>query len=487
MSVPAVESLGRVHFVGAGGAGMSGIARIMLARGVRVSGSDAKQSRELEALRVLGADVHVGHQAEQVEGADTVVVSTAIRATNPEVVRAHELGLRVLRRAEALAAVMADRRAIAVAGTHGKTTTTSLLTVALQHCGADPSFAIGGNLADSGVNAHNGSGELFVAEADESDGSFLLLHPFAAVVTNVEPDHLDHYGTTAAVEEAFAEFAGTLDPEGFLVTCADDPGAVRLATAARALGRTVTTYGESPDADFRVEGLRLAGTGSAFDVVAHGQALGPVTLRIPGRYNALNATAALAAGIGLGLPEAVLREGLGGFTGTRRRFDLKGTVRGIRVFDDYAHHPTELTAVLRAAREVAGPGRVVVAFQPHRYTRTAAFRAEFGRALALADEVVVLEVYAAGEDPIPGASGASIAAAVPLPAEQVLFEPSWSAVPGRLADRARPGDVVLTLGAGDVTMIGPETVALLAERALAGDGTTDGSSKQGSGDEQQHP
>ena len=464
MTLVPVSALGRVHFVGAGGAGMSGIARILLARGVTVSGSDAKQSRELEALRVLGADVHVGHLAEQVAAADTVVVSSAIRDTNPEVVEAYARGLRVLRRAEALASVMADRRGVAVAGTHGKTTTTSLLTVALQHAGADPSFAIGGSLSDSGVNAHNGSGELFVAEADESDGSFLLLAPYAGIVTNVEPDHLDYYGTVDAVEAAFAAFAATIDPAGFLVACADDPGASRLAVTARGSGLRVTTYGEAADADVRVERLRLLGTGSAFEVVARGRRLGPVELRIPGRYNALNAAAALAAGLDLGMPEAVLRAGLGGFTGTRRRFDLKGTAAGVRVFDDYAHHPTELSAVLRAAREVAGRGRVVVAFQPHRYSRTAAFRREFGQALALADHVVVLEVYAAGEDPIPGASGASIAAAVPMPAEQVVFEPSWSAVAGRLAAEAQPGDIVLTLGAGDVTMIGPETLALLKDK-----------------------
>ena len=464
MTLVPVSALGRVHFVGAGGAGMSGIARILLARGVTVSGSDAKQSRELEALRVLGADVHVGHLAEQVAAADTVVVSSAIRDTNPEVVEAYARGLRVLRRAEALASVMADRRGVAVAGTHGKTTTTSLLTVALQHAGADPSFAIGGSLSDSGVNAHNGSGELFVAEADESDGSFLLLAPYAGIVTNVEPDHLDYYGTVDAVEAAFAAFAATIDPAGFLVACADDPGASRLAVTARGSGLRVTTYGEAVDADVRVERLRLLGTGSAFEVVARGRRLGPVELRIPGRYNALNAAAALAAGLDLGMPEAVLRAGLGGFTGTRRRFDLKGTAAGVRVFDDYAHHPTELSAVLRAAREVAGRGRVVVAFQPHRYSRTAAFRREFGQALALADHVVVLEVYAAGEDPIPGASGASIAAAVPMLAEQVVFEPSWSAVAGRLAAEAQPGDIVLTLGAGDVTMIGPETLALLKDK-----------------------
>jgi UDP-N-acetylmuramate--alanine ligase len=462
-SVPAVGDLGRVHFIGVGGAGMSGIARILLARGVRVSGSDAKDSRELASLSVLGADVHVGHRAEQVEGADTVVFSTAIRDRNPELVRARELGLRVLRRAEALAAVMADRRSVAVAGTHGKTTTTSLLTVAAQHAGADPSFAIGGSLSGSGVNAHNGSGDLFIAEADESDGSFLLLHPFAAVVTNVEADHLDHYGTEEAVEQAFAAFATTLDPAGFLVTCADDPGAARLAETARAAGTDVRTYGTSEDADVRIDALRIRGLGSTFEVVARGRRLGPVELAVPGAHNARNATAALTAGLGLGLPEKVLREGLGGFTGTRRRFELKGTAGGVRVFDDYAHHPTEITAVLTAAREVVGGGRLVVAFQPHRYSRTAAFRQAFGAALGAADEVVVLEVYAAGEDPIPGASGAGVAAAVPLPPAQVLFEPSWSKVAARLVERARPGDVVLTLGAGDVTMIGPETVALLSE------------------------
>jgi UDP-N-acetylmuramate--alanine ligase len=463
VTTPSVASLGRVHFVGVGGAGMSGIARILLARGLQVSGSDAKDSRELAALRVLGADVHVGHRAEHVASADTVVVSTAIREDNVELVQARRLGLPVLRRAEALAAVMADRKGVAVAGTHGKTTTTSLLTVALQHCGADPSFAIGGSLNDSGVNAHNGSGRLFVAEADESDGSFLLLSPFAAIVTNIEADHLDYYVTAAAVADAFDAFADTVEPGGFVVACADDPGATRMAAAAGSRGVSVRTYGESAAADVRIERLRLVGTRSEFQVVAHGRRLGQVELRIPGRHNALNATAALTAGLGLGLPEGALRDGLAGFTGTRRRFELKGAARGVRVFDDYAHHPTEIIAVLRAAREVAAGGRVVVAFQPHRYSRTAAFRREFGEALALADEVVVLEVYAAGEDPVPGASGAGVAAAVTLPPDRVLFEPSWSAVPARLAERARSGDVVLTLGAGDVTMLGPETLALLRE------------------------
>lgn len=463
MTIPA-EELGRVHFVGIGGAGMSGIARIMLARGLSVSGSDAKDSVTLAALRALGATVHVGHAGEHVAGADTVVVSTAIRAGNPELVEAHRRGLRVVHRAGALASVMAGRRAVAVAGTHGKTTTTSLLTVAIQHCGADPSFAIGGNLNESGANAHNGSGDVFVAEADESDGSFLEYAPHAAIVTNVEPDHLDHYGTPEAVASAFDAFVEQIEPGGFLVTCADDAGAVLLAEHARARGVDVRTYGEDADADLRIVDLVTKGLGSSFEPVARGRRLGRVDLRLPGRHNALNATAALAVGIALGFPVDRLRDGLASFTGTRRRFEHKGTVAGVRVYDSYAHHPTELAADLEAAREVADGGRVVAVFQPHLFSRTQFFAAGFGRSLGLADEVVVMDVYAAREDPVPGVTGALVAAAVPLPPQHVVFEPSWSAVAGHLAGRAKPGDVVITCGAGDVTMIGPEVLGLLGEQ-----------------------
>jgi len=356
---------------------------------------------------------------------------------------------------------MAGRRGIAVAGTHGKTTTTSLLTVALQQCGADPSFAIGGDLNESGANAHDGSGDLFVAEADESDGSFLLLSPYAAIVTNVEADHLDHYTDAAAVAAAFDAFVARIAPDGFLVACADDPGAARLAAAARSAGLDVRTYGAAEGVDFRVGRVELAGVGSTFEVFDAGGRISSLDLRIPGRHNVLNATAALAVGLGLGFDFAALRAGLARFTGTRRRFEPKGEAGLVRVFDDYAHHPTEIRATLAAAREVAGDGRLVVAFQPHRFSRTAAFAAEFGSALGLADHVVVMEVYSAGEDPIPGVTGAAIAAAVPLPADRVIFEPSWSAVAGHLASRVAPGDVVLTLGAGDVTMIGAEVLRLL--------------------------
>ena len=464
----AAADLGRVHFIGIGGGGMSGIARIMRSRGVSVSGSDAKDSRVLAALRVLGASVYVGHDAAHLAHlgpGDTVVVSTAIRADNPELVEARARGLRILPRAAALAAVMAGRRGIAVAGTHGKTTTTSMLARAFQYCGADPSFAIGADLNEPGSNAHDGAGELFVAEADESDESFLLLSPYAAIVTNIEADHLNHYAGLDQIHEAFEKFAGRLADGGFLVTCADDGGARRLAAAARSAGIDVRTYGEAADADVRLEAVSVAGGGSSFRVVAGGRRLGEVTLRVPGRHNALNATGAVAVGLGFDAPFTEFRAGLASFTGARRRFEPKGAVAGIRVFDDYAHHPTEITAVLRAARDVAGAGRVIVAFQAHHYYRTADFCAEFGEALGLADEVVVMEVYAPGETLIPAGTGTALAAAVTLPPERVVFEPSWSAVPAHLALRARPGDIILTIGAGgDVAMLAPEVIEALRSR-----------------------
>jgi UDP-N-acetylmuramate--alanine ligase len=463
--VPTLEELGAVHFVGIGGAGMSGIARILLARGVPVSGSDRRDTPTLLALRALGARVQLGHDPAHLGEADTVVVSTAIREDNPELAAARARGLRVLPRAVALAAVMAGKRSVAVAGTHGKTSTTSMLTVAVQACGADPSFAIGGDLNESGSNAHAGRGDVFVAEADESDRSFLLLAPYGAIVTNVEADHLDNYGDLAAVEAAFDRFLGTVEPAGFVVLCADDPGAARLRgvpTPAR-----VRTYGTAEDADLRLLDIEVGADTTAWTAVLDGEVLGRVQIRVPGEHMARNSAAALLAGLELGLPAEGLITGLGRFGGVHRRFELKGAVHGVRVYDDYAHHPTEVAAQLRAARAVADGGRVVVAFQPHLYSRTREFAAGFGEALGLADEVVVMDVYGAREDPVPGITGAMVADAVPLPAEQVLFEPSWSAAAPALAERARPGDLVITMGAGNVSMVGPEVLEAL--RARAGD------------------
>ena len=464
----APDELGAVHFVGIGGAGMSGIARILLARGVAVSGSDAKDSRALTALRALGATVHVGHDAANVRDADTVVVSTAIRSDNPEVVAARDRGLRVLPRAAALASVMTGCTAVAVAGTHGKTTTTSMLTVVLQQAGVDPSYAIGGDLNEPGSNAHHGTGPLFVAEADESDGSFLRLAPHLAVVTNVEADHLDHYGDQAAYAQAFTDFVGRIDADGTLVACADDPGAVAVMQAARERGLQVISYGADDGADVRVADVRFADGGSTFEVIASGRRLGEVTMVVPGMHYVLDAAAAIAAALELGVGFDAARQGLGGFRGARRRFEPKGEADGVRVFDSYAHHPTEIAADLRAARDIVGEGRVVVAFQPHLYSRTQAFADQIGAALGLADQVVVMDVYAAREDPVPGVTGAVVAAAVPLPPDQVVYEPSWSAVAGRLAERVNAGDVLLTMGAGDVTMIGPEVLEVLGQRVSGG-------------------
>ncbi|MFC5993366.1 UDP-N-acetylmuramate--L-alanine ligase [Pseudonocardia hispaniensis] len=468
----AVTSLGeRVHLIGIGGAGMSGIARILLARGVAVSGSDARDSRTVLALRALGARVEVGHDAAHLDllgGPPTVVVSTAIRPANPELAAARERGLTVVHRAQALAALTVGYRVAAVTGTHGKTSTSSMLTVALQHCGRDPSFAIGGDLTASGAGAHHGAGDVFVVEADESDGSFTAFAPQVAVVTNVELDHLDQHGDEATYRRVFEAFVDRITPGGSLIGCADDPGAEALCRYAEQRGLRVRRYGRgaagADDAvllDYRPEGA------GALVRARHRDVELAVHLAVPGEHMAFNAFGAFLAGVELGAPVDCLLAGLAAFDGVRRRFEYKGRAAGVAVYDDYAHHPTEVVATLRAAREVAGPagGRVVVAFQPHLYSRTRAFAAEFGAALALADEVVVLEVYGAREEPEPGVTGALVADAVRLPAGQVHFEPSWSRVPVVLAGMVRAGDLVITMGAGDVTLLGPEVLLEVERRA----------------------
>jgi UDP-N-acetylmuramate--alanine ligase len=462
--------LGRVHFAGIGGAGMSGIARIMLARGTGVSGSDSAASGVLEDLAGLGAKIHVGHGADNLGDADTLVVSSAIRADNPELVEARRRGLRVLHRSGALAALMFDRRVIAVTGTHGKTSTTSMIATVLLETGANPGYVIGGVLASSGTGAADGRGPDFVAEADESDGSFLNYAPDVAVITNVEVDHLDNYGTAEAYREYFRKFAGRVKPDGLVVACADDQGARELAEHARALGRRVRTYGESPDADYRVTDIAGRGMKTAFTVTASaGNARTGVSVGVPGRHNALNAAAAFVAVVELGTAPPVAATALARYRGAARRMEPKGEAAGVRVLDSYAHHPTEIATDLRAARELAAgdgdassagtaPGRVIAVFQPHLYSRTRVFAADFGAALGLADEAVVLDVYAAREDPEPGVTGALVADAAP----NARYVPVWGDVPGVVKSIAAVGDVVLTMGAGDVTRLGPLILAELA-------------------------
>ncbi|NUT48367.1 MAG: UDP-N-acetylmuramate--L-alanine ligase [Saccharothrix sp.] len=464
------DVLGRVHLVGIGGAGMSGIARILLARGAQVSGSDAKDSRTVLALRAQGAVIAVGHDGanlDQLDGGPTaVVVSTAIREDNPELVAARERGVVVLRRAEALAALMLDHRVACVAGTHGKTSTTSMLTVALQHCRMDPSFAIGGDLNESGANAHQGAGGVFVAEADESDGSFLFFSPSVAVVTNVEADHLDHHGTVEAYVAVFDSFLERIRPDGVLVACADDPGSAALAERAAKLGIRVRPYGRTATGpgSARLVDYRPADSGGVARVELDGpdgvEAL-DVRVAVPGEHMASNAIAALVAALELGADREGVLSGLAAFGGVRRRFEFKGQAGGVRVYDDYAHHPTEVAAQIAAARPVAGDGKLVVVFQPHLYSRTRLFAEDFAAALGTADAVVVLDVYGAREEPEPGVTGALISGLVPLPVGKVVYEPSFDRVPALVASMAGEGDLVVTMGAGDVTMLGPEIVGEL--------------------------
>jgi len=460
--------LARVHLVGIGGAGMSGIARILLARGGQVSGSDAKSSRGVLALRARGAQVRVGHDASALDllpGGPTSVVTTvsAIPATNPELVEARHRGVPVTTRPAVLATLMEGSRTVLVAGTHGKTSTTSMLVVALQRAGKDPSFAIGGELNESGANAHQGSGNVFVAEADESDGSLLLYHPDVVVVTNVDADHLDFFGSVEAYVAVFDSFLDRITPGGVLVACTDDLGSAALADRAEAAGLRVLRYGRAAGADARLLRWSPADSGGVSEVRLAGErSARTLRLAVPGEHMALNSLGALLAALQAGAGLEPVLAGLGSFGGVHRRFQLTGKAAGVRVFDDYAHHPTEVRANLVAARAVAGAGRVIVVFQPHLYSRTLSFAAEFGSALSLADEVVVLDVYAAREDPIAGVSGALVAEAVTAP---VHFEPALSAAPAQVAALATPGDVVITMGAGDVTMLGPEILDRLRENA----------------------
>ena len=460
MNKPTLQSLigKRVHFIGIGGAGMSGLARIALSHAITVSGSDAKDSTVVKALQALGATIATEHAGENIDGADLVVYSTAISTNNPELVRARELALPILTRAAALSILMSESKSIAVAGTHGKTTTSSMLAVALQACGADPSFAIGGTITASGSNAHRGNGEIFVAEADESDGSFIEYHPFGAIVTNIEHDHVDFFATPDDVKQAFSDFAATIKPDGFLTYCADDAGASALAASITSCA--LISYGTAPDCDLTLDSIELEALGSQARAIWRGKVVGVIQLQVPGRHNLLNAAAVLATGLNLGFGAPELLTGLATYRGTGRRFEVKGTVHGIRVVDDYGHHPTEIDVTLQAARRFAGDGRVIVIFQPHRYSRTQAFYKEFAKVLDMADRAIVLEIYAASEKAITGVTSRLITEQM----EHGEYIPNFVEVTDSVVELAQPQDVIITLGAGDVSSLSSIIVDGLSRR-----------------------
>ena len=451
------------HLVGIGGAGMSAIATVLVQMGYRVEGSDLKESANVQRLRNLGAVVGIGHRTDNLGSAKVVISSSAVLPDNPEILEAQRLGIPVISRARMLSAIMATRKGIAVAGTHGKTTTSSLITQMLLGCGADPSFLIGGELNEIGSNAHYSSGEYLVAEADESDGSLLLLRPEYTVLTNVEWDHPDYFDSVEHTERIFREFLELLPSNGFAVICGDDPHARGVGLDFKLEGGTALFYGQGNENDYHIEGVSTGSDGCGYTAFYRGSDLGRVETRIPGMHNVYNSLAALAVGHQLGFPIGAAIAGIGKFQGVRRRFELVGTHDGVRVFDDYAHHPTEVKAVLDLASAIA-PERVVAVFQPHRYTRTRELAAAYGPSFAGADLVVVTDIYGAGEEPEPGVSGRLVADSIQerYPEKQLLYVASRAELAGAVVPLLRDRDMVITMGAGDVTNCAREILEILA-------------------------
>ncbi|MDR0488141.1 MAG: UDP-N-acetylmuramate--L-alanine ligase [Propionibacteriaceae bacterium] len=454
--IPALDTLGRTHFVAIGGAGMSGVAAGFLARGLEVSGCDQEDSKALRDVAKLGAKTWVGHDRSHVEEVDTLVVSTAIREDNPDLAEARRLGVRVLHRSVALASLMEGHQVISVAGTHGKTTTTAMCVAGLHGATITPSYVLGGIPLKTGLGAQITDSPYFIVEADESDGTLRQYPTTIAIITTVEPDHLDNWITAERYRQGFVEFA-TGERISTVILCCDDTGARELANSLTEV--RVVTYGTSKDADFRLSEVDPhRGTAT----VINGEESIEMALGIPGLHNILNATATLCLAEILGVDREGFLQGLAGFEGTSRRFEEVGTVAGITVVDDYAHHPTEVEATLTTARLVAaGSGRVVVCFQPHLYSRTQAFYEEFGEALALADEVIVLDVYPAREDPIPGVTGELIAHALARRGGTVHYVPALDNAVDALKSLVKPGDLVLTVGAGSITTVGPKLIDAL--------------------------
>jgi UDP-N-acetylmuramate--alanine ligase len=454
----------QVHFVGIGGIGMSGIAEVLINLGYRVSGSDLKGSDITRRLASMGATIYEGHKAQNLVHADVVVISSAVKKDNPEVVTARQRKIPVIARAEMLAELMRLKYAVAVAGSHGKTTTTSMVATVLSAAGLDPTAVVGGKVNVLDSNAKLGNSELMVVEADESDGSFLKLHPAITVVTNIDPEHMDHYGTLDALKTAFVEFCNRVPFYGLNVLCLDHPNVQELLPR---LEKRVVTYGSSHMADYRVEGITLEGFSTRFSAFRRDEPLGEFRVRMVGAHNALNALAVIAVAEEMEIPLDTVRSALAEFGGVQRRFTVRGEVNGITVVDDYGHHPTEVLATLAGARRAFGR-RLVVAFQPHRYTRTHDLKREFTTAFNDADVLFVSSVYAAGEEPIPGATGDALAEAIRDHGHRdVTYVEKRADLPAAIAPRLREGDIVLTLGAGDITQVGPDLLALLGKTGVA--------------------
>ncbi|UJR78948.1 UDP-N-acetylmuramate--L-alanine ligase [Sandaracinus amylolyticus] len=456
-----------IHFVGIGGIGMSGIAEVLLASGFGVTGSDARESDVTKRLEELGARIAFGHRAENVGDADVVVFSSAVPRSNPELVEARARAIPVIPRAEMLAELMRLKDGIAIAGSHGKTTTTSLVATVLRDAGLDPTVVIGGKLNALGSNAARGTGDLLVAEADESDGSFLHLTPVVAVITNIDAEHLDHYGSHDKVKDAFATFANRVPFYGLVVACLDHP---HVQDILPRIEKRVATYGLAAQADYRARRPVVEGLSTRFELVRRGVSAGEFTVRMPGIHNVLNALAVIAVCDELGVPESVTRSALASFGGVQRRFTIIGEVDQITVVDDYGHHPAEVQATLEAASRAYGR-RVVVAFQPHRYTRTVHCFDELTRAFNRADVLLLADVYAAGEAPIEGATSDRLAQAIRAHGHRdVTWVGPRTEVAKALASRIEPGDIVITLGAGDITRVGPELVSMLQARGAGASG-----------------
>ena len=454
-SQPVPHDLGTIHFIGIGGSGMSGIARVLLGMGHTVTGSDLRDTGNVAMLRELGATIHIGHDAKNLGNPDTVVVTSALWPTNPEYLLAKERGIPVLHRSAALAYLTTKNRLVAVAGAHGKTTSTGMVITGLLRLGVDPSFVNGGVIAELGASSASGKDDLFVIEADESDGSFLHYETAVALITNVDPDHLDHYGSLEAFEAEFAKFA--TGAKEFVVISSDDPGAVRVTSQLK--DQRILTFGSAEESTVRLFEVDASGARVSFKLAYEDTVL-EAKLKIPGVHNAINAAGAFAVLVGLGFDPHDSLAGIATFEGTERRFELHGEFRGVSVYDDFAHHPTEVAAALSAARAVVGKGKLITVFQPHLYSRTKLMHREFAEALALSDQVVVMDIYAAREDPEPGVTGRLVSDSFTNPSK-VHYVEKWEDTPAVAASLATAGDFIMTMGCGDVYRMVPELLAAL--------------------------